>query len=88
MAYAFQDIKEKCRARIKIQRIKINVLRFADDIVFKADEKKELEDVICRMDDNYIANHKMKAIKQKTKMMVCSRDGQKEQLPINFLFLS
>ena len=76
---AMKELKDKIDTGIEIQRQKIAMLRFADDIALLGSNKKELEDALNGINQILIEETKMKINKNKTKVLVCTKKEQKRQ---------
>jgi len=55
---------------------RIQVLRFADDIVIKAQDEINLKSALENLDDILKCNYKMKINGKKAEVMVCSLDSE------------
>ena len=74
-----KEFKDKIDTGIEIQRQKIAMLRFADDIALLGSNKNELEDALNGINQIPIEETKMKINKIKTKVLVCTMKEQTRQ---------
>jgi len=65
------EVSEKMDVGVTIQGEKVEMLRFADDIVVLAEDKDELERFLIEMDRVLKENYSMNVNRSKTKVMVC-----------------
>jgi hypothetical protein len=69
------ECKEYCIG-IKVIGMRIEMLRFADDIAIIAQDEINLKRALESLDDISKRNYKMKKKKKKTEVMVCSKDPE------------
>jgi hypothetical protein len=67
------EVREKMDVGVTIQDEKIDMLRFADDVVL-AENKDELESFLNEMDIVLKENYSMNVNISKTKVMVCGKN--------------
>jgi hypothetical protein len=69
---AVNECKEYCTG-IKVNGMRIQMLRFADDIAIVAQDETNLKRASESLDDILKSNYKMKINREKTEFMVCSK---------------
>ena len=79
------EMSEQLRDRggVKINGLKINMIRFADDIAILAESKEELTVMLELMDKTLNANYNMKINTGKTKILVISKHGTRVEIKMN-----
>lgn len=66
------EVYEKINRGIKIQGVRIMMLRYADDIALLAESERELQETLSEM-NSILKNYNMKINAKKTKVLVCSK---------------
>ena len=72
---AINECKEYCTG-IKVNGMRIQTLRFANDIAIKAQDEINLKTALESLDDILKSNYKMKINRKKTEVVVCSKDSE------------
>ena len=72
---AINECKEYCIG-IKVNGMRIQMLRFADDIAIIVQDEINLKRALEGLDDISERNYKMKINRKKTEVMVCSKDPE------------
>jgi hypothetical protein len=77
--YVQQAINEckECCSGIKVNRIRIQMLSFADDIAIMAQGEINLKRALESLEDILKIKQKVKINRKKTEVMVCSKDPEK-----------
>jgi hypothetical protein len=70
---AINECKEYCTG-IKVNGMRIQMLRFADDIAIIAQDEINLKTALESLVDILKSKYKMKINRKKTKVIVCSKD--------------
>ena len=74
--YTEQDINEckKYCTGIKVNGVRIQMLRFADDVAIIVQDEIHLKRALENLDDILKSNYKIKINRKKTEVMVCFKD--------------
>jgi len=72
---AINECKEYCTG-IKVNGMRLQMLRFADDVVIIAQGEINLKRSLESLDDILKSNYKLKINRKKTEVMVCAKDPE------------
>ena len=79
---AINECKEYCTG-IKVNWVRIQMLRFADNIAIIAQDEINLKRALESLDDILKSNYKMKINRKKTEVMVWSKDFENMNIKMN-----